>query len=270
MVRDVLRHALVVSSVAGASSKASLRAVLEVASGSFESWIAPCSDQAEQACSDLGQAVRAAPPDDDDVDALAIWERHRKKIQDYGVDVLMVDPMVPDAHHEYVQKIDRARSELRADGLLAALDAARRWARTSEPLTFAKLSAWQEDILVERRPSFRTAAARRGHHTYGFDAWVPTRFDRCLDEALDPAESWPTRAARLYLDVCFFHPFEGGNARAARVALDALLAREGLILTCITPLVLLRRSALDPNGGRRLAGLLQSLVCRQVERFPRA
>lgn len=245
----------------GHASEAALQAVHEVASGVFDSWIIPSSDQTAQACADLGKAVSAAPADED-TDALAVWERQRKKVHGYEFASWQKGPAIADAHREYIQRVDRSRCELRADGLLAALDDARAWALTSAPLTFADISAWQEHILVEYRPAFRTAPARRGHHTYGFDRSVPDRFNRCLEGALEPSEHWAARAARLYLDVCFFHPFEDGNARAARVVLDAVLMREGLPLLSITPLVLLRRSAMDPNGVARLAALLQSLVCR--------
>ncbi|MFF8844351.1 hypothetical protein ACF08N_16805 [Streptomyces sp. NPDC015127] len=37
-------------------------------------------------------------------------------------------------------------------------------------------------------------------------------------------------AARAYLDVCFFHPFDDGNARSAFLALVFVLAREGVAL----------------------------------------
>nr|WP_246112225.1 Fic family protein [Streptomyces hawaiiensis] len=46
------------------------------------------------------------------------------------------------------------------------------------------------------------------------------------------------RAARAYLDVCFFHPFDDGNARAAFLTLIFVLAREGIALDGV---ILLRR-----------------------------
>ncbi|MFE9727345.1 hypothetical protein ACFYQ5_28065 [Streptomyces sp. NPDC005794] len=38
------------------------------------------------------------------------------------------------------------------------------------------------------------------------------------------------RAARACLDVCFFHPFDDGNASSAFLALLFVLAREGVAL----------------------------------------
>ncbi|WSD11282.1 Fic family protein [Streptomyces hirsutus] len=46
----------------------------------------------------------------------------------------------------------------------------------------------------------------------------------------------PSRAARTYLDILFFHPFEDGNARAAMSALAFVLAREGVLLDQVHPL----------------------------------
>jgi prophage maintenance system killer protein len=34
----------------------------------------------------------------------------------------------------------------------------------------------------------------------------------------------------IYLDVCFFHPFDDGNARSAFLAALFVLVREGIVL----------------------------------------
>ncbi|MFF3340977.1 Fic family protein [Streptomyces flavidovirens] len=47
-------------------------------------------------------------------------------------------------------------------------------------------------------------------------------------------------AARLYLDVAFFHPFDDGNGRAALLALGHLLAAEDIVLGRIAPLTVAR------------------------------
>ncbi|MFI2763631.1 Fic family protein [Streptomyces echinatus] len=52
------------------------------------------------------------------------------------------------------------------------------------------------------------------------------------------------RAARAYLDVCFFHPFDDGNARSAFLALLFVLAREGVALDGVS---LLRRVAFQAD-----------------------
>jgi hypothetical protein len=48
--------------------------------------------------------------------------------------------------------------------------------------------------------------------------------------ANDATVSARARAARSSLDLGFLHPFDDGNARAARVALDFVLTRAGLVL----------------------------------------
>lgn len=46
------------------------------------------------------------------------------------------------------------------------------------------------------------------------------------------------RAARLYADVCFFHPFDDGNARLALCALVWVLEREGVGVVDLAPVVM--------------------------------
>lgn len=64
------------------------------------------------------------------------------------------------------------------------------------------------------------------------------------------------RAARVYLDVCFFHPFDDGNARAARLALDHVLTTAGWALSLAEPVFVIARGAGDRRGARLLAGVL--------------
>jgi hypothetical protein len=60
--------------------------------------------------------------------------------------------------------------------------------------------------------------------------------DAATPDADDHSVPLLARAARAYLDVCFFHPFVDGNARAARLIFDGVLAREGVILADVRPL----------------------------------
>jgi hypothetical protein len=64
----------------------------------------------------------------------------------------------------------------------------------------------------------------------------------------------------VYLDVCCFHPFEDGNARAARLALDHVVTRAGLGLHAVEPLFVVARSAGDADGAWSLAWLVEYLV----------
>jgi hypothetical protein len=64
------------------------------------------------------------------------------------------------------------------------------------------------------------------------------------------------RAARLYLDECYFRPFDDGNARAAFLAVMFLLAREGMMLENVTSLRRISRPAGDAQGAAGLARML--------------
>ena len=71
------------------------------------------------------------------------------------------------------------------------------------------------------------------------------------------------RAAVAYLDLAFFHPFADGNARAARLVMDALLWRAGLALNVVEPAFVMARAAEDDNGPTMLAIQIDALVGRR-------
>ncbi|GHF39453.1 hypothetical protein GCM10018790_16580 [Kitasatospora xanthocidica] len=155
-----------------------------------------------------------------------------------------------------VRAFDRPIGVARADGLLAALDLLRADAARGAALDFELLRGWQRHVLnAPEPPPFRTlpAFAKRGLERYGIGPDTRARLDACLAESAagsraeggagndaDGAAPLPliARAARAYLDVCFFHPFDDGNARAAFLALVFVLAREGVGLDGVS---LLRR-----------------------------
>ncbi|MFF1568236.1 Fic family protein [Streptomyces sp. NPDC058293] len=62
------------------------------------------------------------------------------------------------------------------------------------------------------------------------------------------------RAARAYLDVSFFHPFDDGNARSALLALLFVLAREGITLDDVS---LLRRITFEAGSSQDALSLLR-------------
>ena len=84
--------------------------------------------------------------------------------------------------------------------------------------------------------------------------------ERCLAEAGDRAVPPQLRAARVYLDLCFFHPFDDGNARAARLALDHVLTGAGLALHVAEPLFIFSCRADNPSVFWHLSYLLERLV----------
>ncbi|GAA3455245.1 hypothetical protein GCM10018962_70780 [Dactylosporangium matsuzakiense] len=141
------------------------------------------------------------------------------------------------------------------DRLLAALESVRADAVAGAALTFDRLAAWQRLVLGVRAAPLRTtpAAAKGGREWYAYWPDVPEAFERCLAEAADPGVPLPSRAARVYLDVAFFHPFADGNARAAALALYFVLAREGVVLERVVPLLVVARPARDVRAAEALA-----------------
>ncbi|MFF7721139.1 Fic family protein [Streptomyces luteogriseus] len=92
------------------------------------------------------------------------------------------------------------------------------------------------------------------------------RPDAC--RAYDAARPLPltARAARAYLDVCFFHPFDDGNARSPFLALIFVLAREGIALDGV---VLLRRvsfQADEPKDALALASYIDTHITESRRR----
>lgn len=236
--------------------------VSELVSGRFESWVAPSDDAAAELCATLGRDVVAAQ--DDTVgqrDALDAWMRVRERIIEPGHLGVGDRPVGRDAHRDFIERVDRSHGLDRGARMAAALKRCRASARDGEALTFELLQAWQALVLDDAAPAFRSgpAYAKGGRDLYGWSPSTPRRFARCLVEANDPEVPWAVAAARVYLDVCFFHPFRDGNARAARLALDYVLTRVGRSLHAVEPVFLLARAADDPHGVRSLASVLAYL-----------
>lgn len=152
--------------------------------------------------------------------------------------------------------------------VLTALDLTFADAEQGRPLTFALMTKWQQTVLGHDLVGFRTmpAFAKGGQERYGLASDTQALFERCLSESVQPNLPLPSRAARAYLDVLFFHPFEDGNARAAMLALALVLAREDVLLDQVHPLQT-TRWADDAEGAADLAVLLGILITA-AERRP--
>ncbi|MGW2375398.1 Fic family protein [Kitasatospora sp. NPDC001683] len=170
-------------------------------------------------------------------------------------------PVRDGAVHD-IRTRDHARSPDRAARLLAGLALARADAAAGLPLSFDLLAAWQRLVLATSEVPFRSRAAfaKAGRERYGIGPDTRRRFDRCLTQSDDVALPFAARAARTYLDVCFFHPFDDGNARSAFLALTFVLARAGIVLDQVGPIRQLRRRADDPDGALALARLVAVLI----------
>ncbi|WP_055703214.1 Fic family protein [Streptomyces silaceus] len=170
-------------------------------------------------------------------------------------------PVVPstDGAADDFRHFDAALDPARGEGLLAALELLRADAARGAPLDFELLRTWQQHVLgTARPPRFRElpAFAKGGRERYGIDATTRARLDACLAESAREGERplpLTARAARAYLDVCFFHPFDDGNARSAFLALVFVLAREGVALNAVSLLRRISFQADNPDDSLTLA-----------------
>jgi hypothetical protein len=156
----------------------------------------------------------------------------------------------------------------RAARLLAALAQARADAESGTALSFEVLSGWQRHVLGAAEVPFRShpAFAKEGRERYGASPGLRDDFDRCLAQAHHTGPGLPARAARLYLDVCFFHPFDDGNARSAFLALTFLLAGAGITLDQVAPLRRIPRRADSPEDALALVELVVILITNTARR----
>ncbi len=234
------------------------QAVVEDAlDGRFESWCEPDPDQIDAAVAAFAERATVPAPTQPPLDALAAWLDLRDTVPWNRDRYFDVEPVTIDAHTRYIRDVDAARSPERADRMRDALTAARADAAGDAPLDFSRLAAWQTVVLGEPAAWRSTDAfAHSGRERYASSDDVQRRFDACLRDANDASVDPVARAARVYLDVCFFHPFPDGNARAARLALDFTLSRASLALHAAEPVFRLARRATDPGGPHALHYLL--------------
>jgi hypothetical protein len=222
--------------------------VQEAVGGRFKSWTGPDELVLEDASERLARALRSedvAPPAEPEPlqqDHLQRWLAVREEVPwqeapDSGAE----GPVTParDGAAEDFRAFDAALDPARAEGLLTALEQVRADAARGATLDFAVLSDWQQHVLgTPASPPFRTlpAFAKGGRERYGLAPDTRERLNACLAEST-PDTDMPlpvtARAARAYLDVCFFHPFDDGNARSAFLALLFVLAREGVTLDSV-------------------------------------
>lgn len=238
----------------------------EAIGGRFHSWTGPddtlVDDVAERLAETLPPDTRPQLPEQPAVDHLERWLAVRATVAwrdapDRGGDA----PVTPkrDGAAEDVRGFDRALDPARAEGLLAALELLRADAARGTPLDFELLRGWQQHVLgTAWPPAFRTmtAFAKGGRERYGIAPDTHARLDACLaGSAGDHGALLPltARAARAYLDVCFFHPFDDGNARSAFLALVFVLAREGVTLANVGLLRRITFQAADPQDALSLA-----------------
>ncbi len=238
------------------------RVIGDVVSGVFESWCAPSSATAASTCAELGLRVgelNASPVKLGD--ALARWWTRRAETTWHKPRSRQPGPVTTDGHRAFIERRDAARSADRARHMNDALTFIRAEANAQRPLSWTMLREAQRHVLGVASVDFRDgdAFAHHGRERYALGADTFERFENCLANAARPSLPPLARAARVYLDVCFVHPFADGNARAARLALDHVLTTAGLALHTAEPVFLLPRRADDPMNGANLMYLLDQL-----------
>jgi hypothetical protein len=237
--------------------------VHDTISGHFSSWIEPDSGQSRAACEALGLAVAVAETETAPTrNGLLEWLSLRRRAFVNPPAVRPRSHVRADGHLRYIEGPERARDRARSERMATALSSARAAAKRGKPLDFERLARLQGLVLGIPKAEFRTgdAFAKRGRERYPLEPDTRERFERCLDETRDTSVSAAVRAARVYLDVCFFHPFPDGNGRAARLALDYVLTSERLALHSIEPVILVSRAANDWDGAWCMAHVIEHLV----------
>jgi hypothetical protein len=231
--------------------------VAEAIGGRFRSWTGPDLVLVDDVAERLAQTLHwdTAPPRSEP-DHLERWLEIRASVPWHDAsDGGEGGPVTPsrDGAADDIRLFDGAIDLARADGLLAALELARADAARGADLTFERLQSWQQHVLgTPQPPPFRRspAFAKGGRERYGIAPGTRARLDACLAESAYDRERplfLTARAARAYLDVCFFHPFDDGNARAAFLALVFVLAREGVGLDRVGLLRRVSFQADDPE-----------------------
>jgi hypothetical protein len=150
-----------------------------------------------------------------------------------------------DAHLKYIEQFDIKRSVQQANNFQNALFLARNDARTLNQLSFSTIQNWQGIVLGKSIAPFRNgpAFAKGGLEVYGFRANTEIIFSNKIHLDFEDSAHPICKAIRSYLDICFFHPFEDGNSRAARLIFDFYTTRGGLIMKDVRPLFSLPRVA---------------------------
>ncbi|MEY9909097.1 hypothetical protein ABIA35_005331 [Catenulispora sp. MAP12-49] len=269
----------------GVAQDAALDLVGEAIGGRFKSWTSPDSLLVDDIAEKLAAGVRPGEGPGDpgplpdhlehwlSIRTSAQWQETRADAVNVAVTEPAPDTPLRDGAAEDIRAFDGALDPDRAKGLLAALDLVRADAARGVRLDFELLRSWQQHVLgTAQPPPFREhpAFAKRGRERYGIGADTRARFDACLAEcaaeAGAAAEPPHLRAARAYLDVCFFHPFDDGNARAAFLTLVFVLAREGVTLNGVGLLRRLSYAADDAQAPIDLARYIGYAVNRRAGR----
>ncbi|MEU8238238.1 hypothetical protein AB0C07_08335 [Actinoplanes missouriensis] len=204
-------------------------------------------------------------------DQLRAWQEVRERVPWRDV-VPHLDTPVPAIRDGFLAHAaigaDRRRQEL----LLTAYRDVRGAAASGADLTPQLTGRWNATLRGIPAAGFRRgpAFAKNGRDRYGLHPDTLHRYGRSLTEATDPAIPVAARAARSYLDVAFFHPYDDGNARLAGLVLHFVLLRVGVELDEAGPILGLVRRADDPEGAAGLARLVHGIAAATRRRWLRS
>ncbi len=142
-----------------------------------------------------------------------------------------------DGHMNFIAVVDSARDVVRAERMRAALRLTRNRAGAGDTIDLDLLRALHAVAVPDAaRVRSTDAFAKAGRERYGFFPELAQVCSDALGEADDVTQPVLFRAARAYLDVCCFHPFIDGNARAARLLFEFIIAREHLMFNDVDAL----------------------------------
>jgi hypothetical protein len=236
--------------------------LIDVVDGKFESWTVPSPAVVEATTAALGIAV-AERYDGQPRDSTLVWIDTRRQAF-RAASTQHHEYPAADGHRRFIDGIEHQRDPLRADRMREALAVCRESAFAAEPLDLALLARWNAILLGQPNSPTRTtdAYAKGGRERYGTAVGDETLIAYLAEANPIAGSSRSIRAARVYLDVCFFHPFADGNARTARLALDYVLAREQCGLYIAEPIFTLSRAANDVHGAERFTMVIDRLTVR--------
>ncbi|MFE9499369.1 Fic family protein [Streptomyces collinus] len=242
------------------------RLVEQAIGGRFESWTGPDPALIEDITERVADAVRPDAAARAAQSPLPDHLKRRLAVRDavpwhQAADSTADAPVTPvrDGMAQEIRTFDAVLDPARGQGLLTALELMRTDAARGARLDFNLIQRWQQAVLATPGPPpLRSlpAFAKGGRERYGIAPDTRTRLDACLAQSTkDATRPLPltARAARAFLDVCFFHPFDDGNARSALLTLLFVLAREGVALDSVRLLRRVSFHADDPQDALILA-----------------
>ncbi|CAK9077712.1 unnamed protein product [Durusdinium trenchii] len=203
-----------------------------------------------------------------EVDSTADWLKARECLENLTTPADTELPRCEDLHLSFIDSVDLQRGGPgRVQCMRYALAQCRADALAQKDLDLGLLKSWQHYILGRHfREHFREhdAYAKQGRERYPIRANSEQDFISVLCQA-DTTEPAALRAVRAYLDVCFFHPFDDGNSRLARLVFDFVLTKAGFLVQQPDMVFLFSKSAKDGEGAARLVELVLQLMAKPKE-----